>query len=484
MTDEITLPFHNNTQNSGRLIKKETENPPAQGYSNVSRDQQYKSSNSSRVLKASKPDHGKSAVGFLDRPNPFLQWPTHMLQQPSNAAMIEEILVSRLISETRPLEMPGQPKSWIVEVPRILSQAQLPALRYAVRAAAMAYHTKRNPHPGAEGIARQWYVASLSCHRAFLCATSEQKLDDLKYGRLIPGVEELLIPIFLCLFEMFSTSTPAAVLQHRAACCRVLEIMGPENCQEGVSHQVFKSMRLSDACLVIMMGKRSIFESSIWATVPFQQQPKPMTHQLVDIMIKIPAILTSCTGRTVPLHMIESYIRSLDHGYDLLADECLSMLQDLDEWWRQFEEDTYVLGLRELSPNLVHPETFRTSGKQFSPMMYIYRDISTAHTVAVYNSTNVILHMILNVLASNNTYSPRSLEVSHTDLALSHCTSIILMAEHQERTCPPGFDFMRSTFTLKVVAALSPYPGQRAKAASLIKMWSIRKDLTISTTMG
>lgn len=90
-----------------------------------------------------------------------------------------------------------------------------------------------------------------------------------------------------------------------------------------------------------------------------------MTHQLVDIMIKIPEILSSSTGRTVPLHMIESYIRSLDYGHGLLADHCLSMLQDLDEWWRQFEEDTYGLGLRELSPNLVHADTSHTSRKQF-----------------------------------------------------------------------------------------------------------------------
>lgn len=247
MTDEIALPFHNTSQNSGRVVKKETENLSVQGYSNVSRDRRRpKSSNGSGSLETSKPDHDKNSVELLDRPNLILQRPTHILQQPSNATMIEDILLSRLLLEAQPLEMPGRPKSWMMEVPRVLSQAQLPAFRYAVRAAAMAYHTKCNPHPGAEGIARQWYVASLSCHRAFLYATSEQKMDDLKHGRLIPGIEEVLIPIFLCLFEVLSTSSPAAILQHRAACCRVLEIMGPENCQEGVSHQIFKSMRLSD----------------------------------------------------------------------------------------------------------------------------------------------------------------------------------------------------------------------------------------------
>ncbi|KAF4634483.1 hypothetical protein G7Y89_g3613 [Cudoniella acicularis] len=198
----------------------------------------------------------------------------------------------------------------------------------------------------------------------------------------------------------------------------------------------------------------------------------------------------NCSGAiqgSVFIDMVNE-VSSLSHeNLDVLGTRS-AIKQETGKALLRFELDSSVVGLRELSPGQNELESSSDGQKaQFSPRKYIYRDPTTSFTVSVYNAINIIIHSILHLIPVKRMSLSSDLEISHHDLALSHSTSILLMAEYQENNCPLGFEFMRSVFTLKVAAALSPSAVQRAKAMGMMKLWTSKdgvKGVTNKIDMG
>jgi hypothetical protein len=93
--------------------------------------------------------------------------------------------------------------------------------------------------------AYRWYVASLNRFRKHLETQTEKGLVEGN-PEFVPDHEEILIPVFLGLFEAFTNATPAAVVQHVAAASKIVALRGPDNCNSGFYHQMFLITRLTN----------------------------------------------------------------------------------------------------------------------------------------------------------------------------------------------------------------------------------------------
>jgi hypothetical protein len=86
----------------------------------------------------------------------------------------------------------------------------------------------------------RWYVPGLNRQWAALSRLDETTTPDIK---------EVLVPIILSLYKVFTGTTPMSVFQHLAATAKIFEIRGPSNCITGVAHQLFKAMRVTNVSI-------------------------------------------------------------------------------------------------------------------------------------------------------------------------------------------------------------------------------------------
>lgn len=91
---------------------------------------------------------------------------------------------------------------------------------------------------------RRAYVKALQARRAELNQdTSEQR------GKGIVGSEEAICAtVMMCYFEMTFRTMPSAWMLHLDAAAAILVELGPEGCQEGFMHQLFRTVRLGIVC--------------------------------------------------------------------------------------------------------------------------------------------------------------------------------------------------------------------------------------------
>ena len=115
-----------------------------------------------------------------------------------------------------------------------MPHSTLSSLKYSVRAVSTAFYALLCQNTPAQIESCKWYMAGLNRHRKFL-SSSSSTFDKIE----LPGVEEVLISILLCLFEVYACTSSAGCFQYLAA-CRALELKGPQNCQSGGGvHRVF-----------------------------------------------------------------------------------------------------------------------------------------------------------------------------------------------------------------------------------------------------
>ncbi|KAG9231092.1 hypothetical protein BJ875DRAFT_132572 [Amylocarpus encephaloides] len=418
-----------------------------------------------------------------------------ILSQPSNVRVLEQSLIKRFIVLSRPPQGPRNgsdpQRSWMAEVPSLLFHAKLPALKHAVRAAAMAFHTLLEPTRATRLLATQWYVAALGHHRAFLCHKQEQqRRNSSSVVKTIPSVEELLIPIFLCTFEMFLATGPTAIIQHRTAAEKVMKARGPELCQTGVPYQIFITVRVANACFTIITGQYGLYSTPVWLTVPFLRQEKSLFHQIIDVMLHFPRAID--VSGPIGMYELESRITKLESHHQVLTERCLELIDQLNDWWLRFEvdvdptqpskrytspeSDTYTPSPKDQQSSFSSsPALSSNHPQQHFPSRFIYDSPMIAHTVSLYNLINVLLHTVLHLLfTKHSVYSPRDRAATfHGDLTVSHSTSILMIAKYQKQTRAVGSDFLTIMFTMKAVAALSPDLEQRKEASATVEAWAI-----------
>jgi hypothetical protein len=404
---------------------------------------------------------GTACKGSYPVTNQNIKWPSisrSMYKQSTAGEIPDRLLISQLIEVTRPQAAHGFRTSWIYMHPEFLSSIRSPALRCSIRAATTACHGLVHRDIKAQTDSCRWYIEGIERHRAYL--RMSQGVVESSEDKSGTTPEDILVPLFLCFFEVYACTTPEACFQHLRAAVHALALRGPDQCREGMLSWLFRSFRVSDSGIAIFTGTPSVFAAPEWRAIPFEGG-KPPLQRLVDIMLFIPVCL-SLSGQERPLLQHLQALASTGSYHIEVQERCMQLLEQLGEWRTQCERvGRSLVGAR------------KSSDMDIDNPNFVFRNTYTALTVSIYNATAVVLHSILHALSMHGSSisSDNPSEASHIDQISRNCASILRISKIHEDRCPVGFDIMRGVFPLKTVAMLSVDSEQRAESELMIRKW-------------
>ncbi len=214
--------------------------------------------NSSLASKSSALDIEESVTTVQRVPDddPNLQIPS--LYQPSRAEAFSDLFLGHFLGAFfKPYSRRGSPHAeyWKIALPAFLSKPNATTIACAIRAAIMAHYGKRSGDESIQVEALGWYAKGLQSQRL------ESKGFDLQLAKGSSAADvfnESIIctPIMFAFFESVMCTTYPAWAQHLKAAGKMMEMLGPWRCRQGMLHQLFKTsrtgaVRLSDLWTVV-----------------------------------------------------------------------------------------------------------------------------------------------------------------------------------------------------------------------------------------
>lgn len=161
------------------------------------------------------------------------------IYQPSVAPAFDQLFLTTFIdSFAKPSSGCGPHQSWMNHLHEFLNSGDAP-IRQSIRAAATAYHGRVAQNAAALRAAEHCYVAALRSQRSRL--TPYLNSPSSPY---IPDDQEVFTSMMLLYFELISPSSTASWLKHLHGVTSLLQLRGPESCQTGGLHPLFRSLRL------------------------------------------------------------------------------------------------------------------------------------------------------------------------------------------------------------------------------------------------
>ncbi|KAL5093919.1 hypothetical protein Trisim1_009395 [Trichoderma cf. simile WF8] len=208
------------------------------------------------------------------------------IYQPSVAPAFDQLFLTTFIdSFAKPSSGCGPHQSWMNHLHEFLNSGDAP-IRQSIRAAATAYHGRVAQNAAALRAAEHCYVAALRSQRSRL--TPYLNSPSSPY---IPDDQEVFTSMMLLYFELISPSSTASWLKHLHGVTSLLQLRGPESCQNGGLHPLFRSLRLLEAFSSFRNRRLSAFASKEWRTIPFAVSGKNDMDKLIDILLVLPNLL-------------------------------------------------------------------------------------------------------------------------------------------------------------------------------------------------
>ncbi|KAF2802303.1 uncharacterized protein BDZ99DRAFT_483037 [Mytilinidion resinicola] len=329
---------------------------------------------------------------------------------------------------------------WVTRLPELSSSSAKPVIKYSIRAASMAFYGQAHQDVSVMTDSYRWYSTGLALQRGCISDLEESH---------IPGIEEVIVPMVMSLYEVVASTTQTSVFHHLDAASNVLNMRGPTNCTTGLPHQLLKVMRVTSANVSLMTNSPSLFSSRPWLTLPFSANPKQPLQLLTDIILSIPHCL-SLSGRRCSLVQFFDAPPSNQTIRASIFSRATDLQTALLAWHQTHSEPTF-------------------------------RDTLTALTACTYHAASLVVQLILSATSPFPSASPSSsltASHSHSRSVASHATSILQISRFLEYLRPVGFDLMRSIFALAVVALLSPSEGQKGEATKMLERWGQDRGLS------
>jgi hypothetical protein len=158
--------------------------------------------------------------------------------QPSKTAPFEQLFLGHFISAFDNRNLQGTPtSSWYDHLPAIYNTSPYQSCQNSTRATMMVHYGVMTSNASIQTEAFKWYAKALESQRSFL------EKDRLGLTEEVPAAEEILSPIILALFELVACTTPTGWMDHVTGAATMLEMRKPENCQTGLAHLVFRTIR-------------------------------------------------------------------------------------------------------------------------------------------------------------------------------------------------------------------------------------------------
>lgn len=395
--------------------------------------------------------------------------------EPSKTAPFEQLFLDHFIAAFDHRNLQGTPmRSWYDHLPAIYNTSPYQSCQDAARAAMMVYYGTMTSNPSIQTEAYRWYAKALESQRAFL-----QK-DRLGLTKTMPAAEEILSPLILALFELVSPTTPTGWMDHIAGAATMLQMRKPENCQAGLAHLVFRTVRptivrahgttihvtkfnVRQVYMTVATEEQHTFALPPWTTVPFGVHPKITYDKLLDILLLIPG----CSSIKNRIQRLSSLDKSEEQKLRLELDlSASSLLQRLRNWWQEYADEQAKSGRDANSFGKLQPISM-------SNVPYFPDDFAAACT-ASYHTANIMLYSLLASCSGEASVHDAQIEW-HSSHILESCS--YMMAN---QTSSAGTVMM--LFPLKIMWRSARNELQRQAAFEILEMWGRKKGIPAITT--
>ncbi|KAH8812353.1 hypothetical protein F5884DRAFT_785173 [Xylogone sp. PMI_703] len=178
-----------------------------------------------------------------------------------------------------------QHHSWMTYLFDYLSDSG--TVTYAIRAAILAFYGTGNGDMDVIREADHWNLLALQAQRAVVART----LTPSKAISHIPTLDEICATLMLLYYELIRPSTIGSWLGHLRGLSQMVLLLGPYNCQSGVSLLFLRTVRQLMAYYSIWTEKPSFLATEEWTTIPFAQSGMTASDDLVNVLLSIPSLM-------------------------------------------------------------------------------------------------------------------------------------------------------------------------------------------------
>ncbi|TVY37662.1 hypothetical protein LSUB1_G004941 [Lachnellula subtilissima] len=244
--------------------------------------------------------------------------------QPDKAHIIQQLYLAHFICSVNQTVYP-----WVTELPNILSGPAENEEIYAIRSATMALYGR-------------------------LTAPEKESYKPCMHGAIGAAV-------LLSSFENIICTMPMEWLQHFVAAGKIFEVAGPENCQTGLMHKFFRSMRISSFITALTFDKPSVFASKAWGKIPFKISPKMPFDQLHQINLK-------------------DVYTTAEH-----------LSSRLNNFWKDYKAQVDLCYDQRIKAITSNTATIDSISNFSLPYIFPFQNSSDAHFTSMYDSGNLIV---------------------------------------------------------------------------------------------
>ncbi|KAJ3540436.1 hypothetical protein NM208_g5067 [Fusarium decemcellulare] len=276
----------------------------------------------------------QSSKGAKTHPNNAVHEEPTVLDEPSEKPLFEHIIISTLVTSLSASSKSGQlnPQSWTQYLASWISDPTTPA--WSIRATALAFCSKKmNQKPlcvEADRCYRRALQGQQACIQRYAQGFRERPYE-------IPSEREICTSLMLMYYEMFNPTTVGSWVTHLRGTVELLVLRGPQNCQQGPSHHMFRSLRLVMAHASIRTHLTSSFSAPDWCSVPFAQSSKSAMDTLLDTIYELSSLLKFSTSEQYEHSLpgrLQAIIESVTASERSYGEETIGSIQETA--WHHF----------------------------------------------------------------------------------------------------------------------------------------------------
>ncbi|KAL9578287.1 MAG: hypothetical protein Q9212_005812 [Teloschistes hypoglaucus] len=383
--------------------------------------------------------------------------------QPSKAEIFQQHYTAYFIGNWfNPSSFLNKLNLWVFHIPAISCSSPSRAVQYSIRATTMAFYGVKTGNLALQTEASHWYGRGMAEQRTELEHLSTHS-DNQQLS-----FTGLLAPVMFSMFESVMVTSAAGSAQHLHAASRMLEILGPEACQDGVANSLFRSIRVAMIYVLLSWDTAPALASEAWCTIPYIHRPKTIVDVLDDILLQIPAC-----------YILRTRWRDLKAAFhpdaDTVEAEVTTMAQELksklDCFWGYHGD--HLLGLKafdlsDMDNMFDDVPRSRSHAAEFS-LPVEFPDVFSAEIIARYNAGCLLICGLLRCMDSAGYNNGAEMN--------AHGESILSAVDYHEQLGPSHSGCISMIFPLRSLIVQAKSEDQRKAAQRAIVTWGERRGV-------
>lgn len=166
-----------------------------------------------------------------------------LLREPSEQPLFEQSIIATFVASFSTSSKPGHvnTQSW---TQYLSSWITCSATAWSVRAVTLLFYGQKTNQESLCKEADRCYARALQTQQGHTKWHIKKATDTCSMRMGLPSEQDIGSSLMLMYYELLNPSFIGSWMTHFRACCQLLMLRGPENCQDGPCHVIFRSMRL------------------------------------------------------------------------------------------------------------------------------------------------------------------------------------------------------------------------------------------------